>query len=310
MTDREELRRIKQMECDRKIAVLHKKEPRLQQIADRIAEIALIKLKNAVRTKNPNNLASLDREMQSLFSERLKILNQIGLDESVYEPEWDCPICHDLGYVTPGVPCVCVLNEQKRDRAALSNIAPALREKTFANFNCAYYTEPEKMAQKVEMCQKAAAKIIRGEACENFVFTGEVGRGKTHLSLAVANEVMDHGKSVIYKRMNDLLEEIRTAKYEDHDDGALLRFFNCDLLVIDDFGADTASEFAKSQIRILLEERNLNNKAWIISTNLTLNMIEEIYSPRVADRLLEKARIFSFDAPRSIREILRQERLG
>ena len=80
--------------------------------------------------------------------------------------------------------------------------------------------------------------------------------------------------------------------------------------MIDDFGADTASEFAKSQIRILLEERNLNNKAWIISTNLTLNMIEEIYSPRGADRLLEKARIFSFDAPRSIREILRQERLG
>ena len=66
MTDREELRRIKQMECDRKIAVLHKKEPRLQQIADRIAEIALIKLKNAVRTKNPNNLTSLDREMHTI----------------------------------------------------------------------------------------------------------------------------------------------------------------------------------------------------------------------------------------------------
>lgn len=117
MTDREELRRIKQMECDRKIAALHKKEPRLQQIADRIAEIALIKLKNAVRTKNPNNLASLDREMQSLFSERLKILNQIGLDESVYEPEWDCPICHDLGYVTPGcLVFVCLMSKSGIER--------------------------------------------------------------------------------------------------------------------------------------------------------------------------------------------------
>ena len=97
MTDREELRRIKQMECDRKIAALHQKEPRLQQIADRIAEIALIKLKNAVRTKNPANLANQDREMQSLFSERLKILSQMGLDESVYEPEWYSPLSPEFG---------------------------------------------------------------------------------------------------------------------------------------------------------------------------------------------------------------------
>lgn len=310
MTDRDELRRQKQAQCDRRIAELHKKVPRLQQIADKIAEIALVRLKSAVKMQTPVQLAALDKEMQELFRERKEILAALGLDESVYEPLWDCPICHDLGYVTPGVPCQCVLNEKKQDELTLSGITPALREKCFANFKCEYYTEPEKMAQKVEQCQKAARKIINDEPCENFVFTGDVGRGKTHLSLAVANEVFDHGKKVIYKRTNDLLEEIRTAKYENHEENALEKFIACDLLVIDDFGADTASDFAKSQLRILLEERNLNHKAWIISTNLSLNMIEDIYSPRIADRLLENARIFSFESPRSIREILRAERLG
>ena len=138
MTDRDDLRRKKQAECDQRIAELHKRVPRLQQIADKIAEIALIKLKSAVKMQNPGHLSELDREMQALFSERKEILASLGLDESVYEPRWDCPMCHDLGYVTPGVPCQCVLNEKKQDELALSGINPALREKRFTNFKTEY----------------------------------------------------------------------------------------------------------------------------------------------------------------------------
>lgn len=310
MIDRDELRRRKQMECDRKIAELYRREPRLQQISDEISQIALVKLRESIKSKNMQKTAALDKQVQELFAERREILANLGLDESIYEPVWDCPLCHDLGYITPGVPCKCVLNEKKQDGIALSGINQALREKRFANFRVDFYTEPEKMAQKVELCQKAATKIINGETCENLLFTGDVGRGKTHLSLAVANEVLDSGKKVIYKRMNDLLEEIRTDKYDKHDDAAMDKFFACDLLVIDDFGADSISEFVKSQMRILLEERNINEKPWIISTNLDINAIEDLYSNRVADRILERARIISFEAPRSIREILRTERLG
>ncbi len=290
MIDRDELRRRKQMECDRKIAELYRKEPRLQQISDEISQIALVKLRESIKSKNMEQRAALDKQVQVLFAERREILAGMGLDESIYEPAWDCPLCHDLGYITPGVPCKCVLNEKKQDEIALSGINPALREKRFANFRVDFYTEPEKMAQKVELCQKAAAKIINGEVCENLLFTGDVGRGKTHLSLAIANEVLDSGKK--------------------HDENALEKFFACDLLVIDDFGADSVSEFVKSQMRILLEERNINEKPWIISTNLDINAIEDLYSNRIADRILERARIISFEAPRSIREILRAERLG
>ncbi len=309
MIDREELRRKKQSEWEKEIAKLHKNVPRLGEIADRVAYLSLNVLKETVRNKNNGDIKAIDSEVKALLAERKAILVSLGLDESVYEPKWDCPICKDLGYVRPGVVCECVLKELQADRESISGIYGTLREKRFENFFVKYYSNPENMEQKVLVCRQMVQKIIAGEACDNLLFTGDVGRGKTHLSLAVANEVMDNGKDVIYRRMNDLIEEIRGAKYDGKDEEFLKRIYDCDLLVIDDFGAESSSDFAKSQIRILVEERNINNKPWIISTNLDLNMINELYSARIADRLLENARVFAFEASRSIREILREERL-
>lgn len=309
MIDREELRRKKQSEWEKEIAKLHKEVPRLGEIADRVAYLSLKFLKDRIRNKDSGDIKAIDGEVKSLLAERKAILEKLGLDESVYEPKWNCPICKDLGYVRPGVVCECVLKEMQADRESYSGIYGTLREKRFANFLLKYYSDPDNMQQKVYVCKQMVKKIVDGESCDNLVFIGDVGRGKTHLSLAIANEVMDNGKNVIYRRMNDLLEEIRGAKYDGKDEEFLERIYNCDLLVIDDFGAENSSDFAKSQIRILIEERNINNKPWIISTNLDLNMINELYSVRIADRLLENARVFAFEAPRSIREILREERL-
>lgn len=309
MIDHDELRRKKQRECDERISRLHTQVPRLAEIADRIAYLSFNMLKKSVRQRSAADLAPTDREVRALLKERQEILQSMGLDESVYEPSWDCPLCQDKGYVRPGVPCKCVLQEKQRDLISASGIPAALREKRFSNFQTVYYTEPGKMAQKVELCRQIAARIINGQPCDNLLFLGDVGRGKTHLSLAVANEVLDNGRSVIYRRMNDLLEEIRRCKYDSRDEDFLRRIYDCDLLVIDDFGADGVTDFAKTQMRILIEERNLNDKPWIISTNLDINLIGELYSPRLADRLIEKTRVFSFDAPQSIREILRTERL-
>ena len=308
MIDREELRRKKQQECNNRIEKLHRDVPRLKAIADRIAVLSLQYLRESIHQKNNIEYKKIDFEVRRLMQERREILKQLGLDEKIYEPQWDCPICKDLGYVRPGVLCECVLKEKQADRETYSGIYGNLRKKRFSNFLVKYYNNPENMQQKVEVCKEMVKKITLGQQCCSLVFIGDVGRGKTHLSLAIANEVLDNGKDVIYRRMNDLLEEIREAKYDGKDEGYLKKIYNCDLLVIDDFGAENASDFAKSQMRILIEERNINNKPWIISTNLDLNMINDLYSVRIADRLLENTRVFAFDAPKSIREILREER--
>ena len=61
------------------------------------------------------------------------------------------------------------------------------------------------------------------------------------MSVAIANEVMKQGVTVIYKRIDDLLDIIREYKYQREENGpsetSQLEFLvDVDLLIIDDLG--------------------------------------------------------------------------
>ena len=61
--------------------------------------------------------------------------------------------------------------------------------------------------------------------------------------------------------------------------------FDCDLLIIDDLGTELSNSFTVSQLFLCLNERILRKKSTIISTNLGLNQLAEIYSERTFSRI-------------------------
>ena len=61
--------------------------------------------------------------------------------------------------------------------------------------------------------------------------------------------------------------------------------FTCDLLIIDDLGTELSNSFTTSQLFLCLNERILRKKSTIISTNLGMNQIADIYSERVLSRI-------------------------
>ena len=61
--------------------------------------------------------------------------------------------------------------------------------------------------------------------------------------------------------------------------------FNCDLLIIDDLGTEVPNAFTTSKFFQCMNERILRGKSTIISTNLTLKNIAEIYSERISSRI-------------------------
>ena len=84
------------------------------------------------------------------------------------------------------------------------------------------------------------------------------------------------------------LEEIRFSKEEDPEreewDSEIL---DADLLIIDDLGTEFATLFTTSELFRLLNDRKLQNKSVIISTNLAPEQITNQYSDRVTSRLQE-----------------------
>ena len=77
---------------------------------------------------------------------------------------------------------------------------------------------------------------------------------------------------------------------------------SCDLLVIDDLGAERTTDFVIEQLVMLLEDRNAHDKAWIISSNLNINEIAAAYNDRTADRILDRAMLFKLNRASSIRQ--------
>ena len=88
-----------------------------------------------------------------------------------------------------------------------------------------------------------------------------------------------------------LLEKALTR----NDESCLLyeQIHQCDLLIIDDLGTERNTDFVVSQLFVCLNDRILNRKSTIISTNLTLKNFSDTYSERTFSRIASNYQMIS-----------------
>lgn len=310
--NREQLRQEKQKECDARIAQLYDYIPRLEELDFAIGQKNVAMIRSGILQKNKIQQDALQMEIEALMKDRHQLLEQYGLDEQIYKPKWDCPICEDRGYLSDGTLCSCYLQERMQNIMAQSGMSVAMQQYRFDNFYLDGFDKPEDIQKKLEWCQQFAHQIVAGTCKDCLFMRGDVGRGKTHLSSAIANVVLSGGKTVIYKRAADLFDMIRQYKYEEGTDRwheVLEQLIGCDLLVIDDLGAERTTDFVTEQLVLLLEERNYRNKPWIINSNLKLSQIQDTYNTRVSDRIMDRATMILLERKNSYRKELAAQRM-
>ena len=310
--NREQLRQEKQKECDARIAQLYDYIPRLEELDFAIGQKNVAMIRSGILHKNKIQQDALQMEIEALMKDRHQLLEQYGLDEQIYKPKWDCPICEDRGYLSDGTLCSCYLQERMQNIMAQSGMSAAMQQYRFDNFYLDGFDKPEDIQKKLEWCQQFAHQIVAGTCKDCPFMRGDVGRGKTHLSSAIANVVLSGGKTVIYKRAADLFDMIRQYKYEEGTDRwheVLEQLIGCDLLVIDDLGAERTTDFVTEQLVLLLEERNYRNKPWIINSNLKLSQIQDTYNTRVSDRIMDRATMILLERKNSYRKELAAQRM-
>lgn len=310
--NREQLRQEKQKECDARIAQLYDYIPRLEELDFAIGQKNVAMIRSGILHKNKIQQDVLQMEIEALMKDRHQLLEQYGLDEQIYKPKWDCPICEDRGYLSDGTLCSCYLQERMQNIMAQSGMSAAMQQYRFDNFYLDGFDKPEDIQKKLEWCQQFAHQIVAGTCKDCLFMRGDVGRGKTHLSSAIANVVLSGGKTVIYKRAADLFDMIRQYKYEEGTDRwheVLEQLIGCDLLVIDDLGAERTTDFVTEQLVLLLEERNYRNKPWIINSNLKLSQIQDTYNTRVSDRIMDRATMILLERKNSYRKELAAQRM-
>lgn len=115
-----------------------------------------------------------------------------------------------------------------------------------------------------------AAEFDNWQSYDFLTFYGPPGRGKTHLALAIGWHFILVGElRVVYFRTEDLLDELRLSYSQDNDKwieiGKIVK--NCEILILDDIGAQKNSEWARAKLDNIIDERYINNMRTVFTTN-------------------------------------------
>lgn len=237
---------------------------------------------------NSAETQKLQVQIETLQKLKDEILKENGIKKEITHI---CQKCNDTGYADNRL-CDCVLEEAKRIRhKELSKNMP-IENCTFDNFKLTYYENtpnetgftPRKVAKKtLDICKEFCASFPNGE---NLFFCGGCGLGKTHLTLSVANEIIDAGFDVIYGSAQNIISKIGKEQFNYGDENDYLEsILDCDLLILDDLGTEFSTALSTSVVYNIINTRILRNKSTIISTNLSIKEIENTYSSRIVSRI-------------------------
>ena len=158
---------------------------------------------------------------------------------------------------------------------------------------------PREVMRKVsEACRRYADNF--SDASPNLLFQGGTGLGKTYLSACIARVVAGRGFSVCYDTAASALENYEKAKFlRDTEEGEaaavrVKRMESCDLMILDDLGTEMNTPMNSSALYALVNNRLVNGKKSIISTNLSNEELNRRYMPQIVSRILGEFQCLPF----------------
>lgn len=214
------------------------------------------------------------------------LLTQHNYPENYLDMEYVCPMCFDTGYCN-GKRCECFRELVKKFSIEELNSSAQINLSTFESFKISYYGKyMYSMRCIYEYCRNYA-DYFHPSTSSSVLMYGGTGLGKTHLSLAIASEVLKKGYSVAYDSTINYLRQIENEHFG-RDDAAkdtLGIILNADLLILDDLGAEHDSKFYVATIYNIINTRLNRSLPTIINTNLSHHDIENRYDARIASRI-------------------------
>lgn len=290
----EQARSERESENRQHLELAYAREPRLKEIDLELRRSMILAAQ--VAFSGPGDVQTAMRQVKEknmeLQQERRELIAAC-FEEGFLDDTPICTRCGGTGYVGSNM-CECLAElcrqEQKKDISVLSG-----GRESFAQFRLDYYSDvcdpryrasPRTiMEQNLKECRSYAATF--SDSSGNLLFVGGTGLGKTFLAASIARTVADRGCSVCYETATQLFTKMERAKFSADEDARkeTEKYSSADLLIIDDLGTEMPGQFVTAALYSLLNDRLLNSKPMIITTNLNVEEAGRRYSAQIASRL-------------------------
>ncbi len=279
---------------DKRYETAYAKLPELKKIHQAISELS-VKQARKLLEGDDNALQELKAQIKILSKQSKDLLASGGFPADYLEPVYDCADCKDTGYIE-NKKCHCFQKAVIDMLYTQSNLKHILQEENFDTFTFSYYSanhvDPKTGSSSLANMQKAymtARDFVDtfGREFRNLFLYGDTGVGKTFLSNCIAKELIDKSHSVIYLSSFELFDTLAKSKFGKDEAANQMNehIFDCDLLIIDDLGTELPNSYTVTQFFLCINERLLRKKSTIISTNLSLESVKEVYTIRTFSRI-------------------------
>lgn len=192
-----------------------------------------------------------------------------------------CLLCEDYGWVfqkredgrSGAARCAC---KQNRDRTseymAKANIPPTYARVDFDTFKTPADNPTARNLLKMVLNDvKTWAERYPATPKPGIILSGPNGVGKTHLAVAALKAILRRGHPGVFCNYQTLLGQI-VASYNPTSGASSREAYqtamDCEVLLLDDIGANRAIEWAEDAVNAIITHRCNYKKGTIVTTNL------------------------------------------
>jgi DNA replication protein DnaC len=304
MNDYEERRLKARYEAQLRYNEVIEAIPEYAKLEDTLAEnsLACARLLLAGETKSKEALLALSAQNSAISQKKAELLLSFGFPKDYTEVVYTCPDCQDTGYIGTEK-CHCLKQTIVNFLYAQSNLNTILEAENFSTFCLSYYPEDEIEESTGKTPRENIEKVLT--KCHSFIrhfdtkkqggllLYGNTGVGKTFLCNCISKELLDTSHTVVYltaAQLFDILEKYKFNRVAAEEYPSLEEkvhyILDAELLIIDDLGTESTNSLLTSQLYLCINERLLKQRATIISTNLSLDDLNRLYSERIFSRII------------------------
>ena len=282
--------RRQQLRTERREEV-YAKIPEFRELAERVPDIAVGYLHSRLGEKGTgrsDSPAFVRPELEKIAARKKQLLRAHGYPEDYLSVPPECPLCADTGFAG-GSKCRCFKQQEIAILYSHSHLQELVKEQNFDVLSETYYggDDLKRFRIAAAACRRMTAEFDK--VYRNLYLYGTVGTGKSFLSICIAKELLESGHSVLYFSAAALFDKLSMYSFDSKVREELRSFtedlYGCDLLIIDDLGTELTNQFISAQLFTCLNERHMNRKSTVISTNLSLKEMQARYSDRVFSRI-------------------------
>ena len=261
--------------------------PEIRAIDKELSGTGLLLFKTAC---SGGDIAPIRERNTALMNKRKELLVSLGYPKDYTDVHYTCKECSDTGFVGTKM-CSCLKQLLITKNIQSSGMGNLIDKQSFENFNLGVYrANPDvcaRMERNIKIAKAYASNFARHH--DNLLLIGTTGTGKTHVSTAIAKEVIAQGFDVLYDSVQNIINDFENDKFRsgyNQTELSSTKYLECDLLIIDDLGTEFISQFSVSALYNLINTRQNKGLSTIISTNLSAKELAGKYDGRIYSRIV------------------------